>query len=174
MEEEIILVDTFDNPIGYLGKTETHKLGLLHRAFSVFIFNDNNQLLLQQRAKNKYHSGGLWTNSCCSHPRKNETTLAAAERRLMEEMGISTPLKKNFDFIYKATVDNELTEHEYDHVFFGNYNSSPIINTDEVMDWKYESLDNIKMRIQKKPNDYTEWFKICFDEVQNRLFHSTY
>ena len=174
MEEEIILVELSDNPVGFMGKTETHKLGLLHRAFSIFIFNDKNELLLQQRALNKYHSGGLWTNSCCSHPRKNETTLESAERRLMEEMGIRTPLKKNFDFIYKATLDNELTEHEYDHVFFGNYNSSPIINTDEVMDWKYESLDNIKMDIQKNPKAYTEWFKICFDEVQNRMLHSTH
>jgi isopentenyl-diphosphate delta-isomerase len=174
MEEELILVDLSDNPIGYLGKTETHELGLLHRAFSVFIFNDKNELLLQQRALNKYHSGGLWTNSCCSHPRKNETTLQSAERRLMEEMGISTSLKKNFDFIYKATFDNALIEHEFDHVFFGTYNLPPIINTDEVMDWKYESLNNIKTDMQKNPNNYTAWFKICFDEVQKRMLLSAH
>jgi isopentenyl-diphosphate delta-isomerase len=174
MEEELILVDLSDNPIGYLGKTETHELGLLHRAFSVFIFNDKNELLLQQRALNKYHSGGLWTNSCCSHPKKNETTLQSAERRLMEEMGISTSLKKNFDFIYKAILDNVLIEHEFDHVFFGTYNLPPIINTDEVMDWKYESLKNIKTDMQKNPNKYTEWFKICFDEVQNRMLHTNH
>jgi isopentenyl-diphosphate delta-isomerase len=174
MEEELILVDLSDNPIGYLGKTETHELGLLHRAFSVFIFNDKNELLLQQRALKKYHSGGLWTNSCCSHPKKNETTLQSAERRLMEEMGISTSLKKNFDFIYKAILDNALIEHEFDHVFFGTYNLSPIINTDEVMDWKYESLKNIKTDMQKNPNKYTEWFKICFDEVQNRMLHTNH
>ena len=132
MIEKVILVDKNDNEVGTMEKQEAHVKGLLHRAFSVFIFNDKNELLLQRRAVNKYHSGGLWTNTCCSHPRQNEKTKDAAKRRLLEEMGMRSTLKKQFDFIYKAKLDNNLYEHEFDHVFFGFTNDLPIINQEEV------------------------------------------
>ena len=148
-------------------KQEAHVKGLLHRAFSVFIFNDKNELLLQRRAVNKYHSGGLWTNTCCSHPRQNEKTKDAAKRRLLEEMGMRSTLKKQFDFIYKAKLDNNLYEHEFDHVFFGFTNDLPIINPEEVEDYTYKTLEDIGNEMKTIPDKYTEWFKICFREVVN-------
>lgn len=165
MTEKVILVDKKDKEVGSMEKQEAHIKGLLHRAFSVFIFNDKNELLLQRRALKKYHSGGLWTNTCCSHPRKNETTLDAANRRLVEEMGMRCIIKKQFDFIYKAQLDNNLYEHEFDHVFFGFSNEQPLINTEEVEEYTYKTLEDIGNEIKKTPEKYTEWFKICFKEV---------
>ena len=165
MIEKVILVDKNDKEFGSMEKQEAHVKGLLHRAFSVFIFNDKNELLLQRRAVKKYHSGGLWTNTCCSHPRQNETTLDAAKRRLVEEMGMRCDLKKQFDFIYKAKLDNNLYEHEFDHVFFGFSNDLPQINTKEVEEYTYKTLEVIGNEIKTNPEKYTEWFKICFKEV---------
>jgi len=167
MIEKVILVDKNDNEVGTMEKQEAHVKGLLHRAFSVFIFNDKNELLLQRRAVNKYHSGGLWTNTCCSHPRQNEKTEDAAKRRLLEEMGMRSTLKKQFDFVYKAKLDNNLYEHELDHVFFGFTNDLPIINPEEVEDYTYKTLEDIGNEMKANPDKYTEWFKICFREVVN-------
>ena len=167
MIEKVILVDKNDNEVGAMEKQEAHVKGLLHRAFSVFIFNDKNELLLQRRAVNKYHSGGLWTNTCCSHPRQNEKTEDAAKRRLLEEMGMRSTLKKQFDFVYKAKLDNNLYEHEFDHVFFGFTNDLPIINPEEVEDYTYKTLEDIGNEMKTIPDKYTEWFKICFREVVN-------
>ena len=167
MKEKVILVDKNDNELGTMEKQEAHVKGLLHRAFSVFIFNDKNELLLQRRAVNKYHSGGLWTNTCCSHPRQNEKTEDAAKRRLLEEMGLRSTLKKQFDFVYKAKLDNNLYEHEFDHVFFGFTNDLPIINPEEVEEYTYKTLEDIGNEMKAIPDKYTEWFKICFREVVN-------
>jgi isopentenyl-diphosphate delta-isomerase len=167
MKEKVILVDKNDNELGTMEKQEAHVKGLLHRAFSVFIFNDKNELLLQRRAVNKYHSGGLWTNTCCSHPRQNEKTEDAAKRRLLEEMGLRSTLKKQFDFVYKAKLDNNLYEHEFDHVFFGFTNDLPIINPEEVEEYTYKTLEDIGNEMKTIPDKYTEWFKICFREVVN-------
>lgn len=167
MIEKVILVDKNDNEVGTMEKQEAHVKGLLHRAFSVFIFNDKNELLLQRRAVNKYHSGGLWTNTCCSHPRQNEKTEDAAKRRLLEEMGMRSTLKKQFDFVYKAKLDNNLYEHEFDHVFFGFTNDLPIINPEEVEEYTYKTLEDIGNEMKTTPDKYTEWFKICFREVVN-------
>ena len=167
MIEKVILVDKNDNEVGTMEKQEAHVKGLLHRAFSVFIFNDKNELLLQRRAVNKYHSGGLWTNTCCSHPRQNEKTEDAAKRRLLEEMGLRSTLKKQFDFVYKAKLDNNLYEHEFDHVFFGFTNDLPIINPEEVEEYTYKTLEDIGNEMKTIPDKYTEWFKICFIEVVN-------
>lgn len=165
MIEKVILVDKNDQELSSMEKQEAHIKGLLHRAFSVFIFNDKNELLLQRRAVKKYHSGGLWTNTCCSHPRQKEKTLDAAKRRLVEEMGMRCDLKKQFDFIYKAKLDNNLYEHEFDHVFFGFSNDLPQINTKEVEEYTYKTLEVIGNEIKTNPEKYTEWFKICFKEV---------
>ena len=165
MIEKVILVDKNDQELSSMEKQEAHIKGLLHRAFSVFIFNDKNELLLQRRAIKKYHSGGLWTNTCCSHPRQKEKTLDAAKRRLVEEMGMRCDLKKQFDFIYKAKLDNNLYEHEFDHVFFGFSNDLPQINTKEVEEYTYKTLEVIGNEIKTNPEKYTEWFKICFKEV---------
>ena len=165
MIEKVILVDKNDQELSSMEKQEAHIKGLLHRAFSVFIFNDKNELLLQRRAIKKYHSGGLWTNTCCSHPRQKEKTLDAAKRRLVEEMGMRCDLKKQFDFIYKAKLDNNLYEHEFDHVFFGFSNDLPQINTNEVEEYTYKTLEVIGNEIKTNPKKYTEWFKICFKEV---------
>jgi len=168
-EEKVILVDDNDQSIGLMNKQEAHIKGVLHRAFSIFIFNSKNELLLQQRALHKYHSGGLWTNTCCSHPRDGESTLEAANRRLIEEMGMACSLDKKFDFIYKAKLDNDLYEHEFDHVFFGFSNDQPRINSDEVASFKYISLDDLVVDMKLNPQLYTEWFKICFSEVVERF-----
>ena len=167
--EEVILVNEKDKVLGYMEKQEAHIKGLMHRAFSIFIFNDKNELLLQKRAVEKYHSGGLWTNTCCSHPRKNETNIEAAYRRLNEEMGMSCVLNKVFTFTYKATLDKGLTEHEFDHVFFGFTNQKPKINTDEVAEYKYISIVNLEKTVSTRPELFTEWFLICFPKVINQL-----
>ena len=166
-DEYVILVDTRDREIGVMEKMEAHRKGFLHRAFSVFIFNDKGQMLLQQRAGVKYHSGGLWTNACCSHPRKDEETRAAAERRLIEEMGMNVPLRKLFSFIYMTPLDNELTEHEYDHVFIGFSNEDPVVNKDEVESFRWAFPDQVRSELTNGQPVYTEWFKICFDELMN-------
>ena len=169
MEEKVILVDEQDNLIGLMEKLEAHQKALLHRAFSVFILNDKGEIMLQQRAANKYHSPNLWTNTCCSHPREGETTIEAGKRRLQEEMGFVTELSEVLSFIYKAPCDNGLTEHELDHILIGYYNNSPIINPDEVSSWRWESPKNIKADITKHPHQYTEWFKIIFDKFYNQI-----
>lgn len=162
MKEEVILVNEMDEPVGQLEKMQAHQEGLLHRAFSIFILNDKGEMLLHKRAKEKYHSGGLWTNACCSHPRPSESVLDAAHRRLNEEMGMQCELRASFSFIYKAKLDNDLTEHELDHVLIGNYSDAPNPNTNEVEDWKYLSVSTIQKEIQLQPEAYTEWFKIAF------------
>lgn len=164
IEEQVILVDENDNQIGLMPKMEAHEKALLHRAFSVFVFNDNNELMLQQRALHKYHSPGLWTNTCCSHQREGESNLEAGKRRLQEEMGFVTELEETTSFIYKAPFDNGLTEHEYDHIMIGYYNDEPNINEDEVADWKWMNLEDVKVDIALHPEKYTAWFKIIFDK----------
>jgi isopentenyl-diphosphate delta-isomerase len=163
--EQVILVDVNDIPIGSMEKMEAHEKGLLHRAFSVFIFNDKNEMLLQQRALNKYHSGGLWTNACCSHPRPGENTLDAAKRRLYEEMGIKTDLQYKTSFTYKTAFDNGLTEHEFDHIFIGKFNGEPQLNKEEVNAFSWEKSDEIRRSIKKSPDNYTSWFKIAMEKV---------
>ena len=162
-EEKLVLVDKNDNQIGLMPKMEAHQKGILHRAFSIFIFNSENQILLQKRSSNKYHSGGLWTNTCCSHPRDGENIIDAGSRRLSEEMGIKTELKKAFNFTYKAELENGLIEHEYDHVLIGEFNGSPILNKDEAEDWKWMSLEEIEKDINENQEDYTVWFVIAFE-----------
>jgi isopentenyl-diphosphate delta-isomerase len=168
-EEQVILVDENDVQIGLMPKMEAHEKAVLHRAFSVFVFNNKNELMLQQRAMNKYHSPGLWTNTCCSHQRDGESNLAAGKRRLFEEMGFVTELKETTSFIYKAPFDNGLTEHELDHILIGNYNDSPLPNKDEVGGWKWMALDAVKSDVIEQPELYTEWFKIIFDKFYNYL-----
>ena len=168
-EEKVILVNERDEQIGLMEKLEAHEKALLHRAFSVFILNDKNEIMLQQRAAEKYHSPLLWTNTCCSHQREGETNIEAGTRRLFDEMGIITELKELFYFIYKAPFDNGLTEHELDHVMIGYYNDEPKINPDEVESWKWMSIDEVKDDMQQNPEIYTVWFKIIFDEFYHFL-----
>ena len=166
---DVILVDEQDVQTGIMEKMEVHQKALLHRAFSVFIFNDTGEILLHKRADKKYHSGGLWTNACCSHPQPGEEILAAAEIRLQEEMGFCTILTKAFDFIYKAPFDNGLTEHEFDHVFIGTYNGDILPNADEVSNYCFKSMEEIKDSVQSHPKKYTEWFKIAFPKMEAYL-----
>ncbi|WP_203257372.1 isopentenyl-diphosphate Delta-isomerase [Hyunsoonleella ulvae] len=168
-EEKVILVNEQDEQIGLMPKMEAHEKALLHRAFSVFIFNENNQLMLQQRALDKYHSPGLWTNTCCSHQRDGETNIEAGKRRLQEEMGFTVDLKESVSFIYKAPFDNGLTEHEYDHVLLGKYNGIPKINPEEVANWKWMSLEEVKNDMTIHPEDYTAWFKVIFDKFYQHI-----
>ena len=163
-KEKVILVNEKDEQIGLMEKIEAHEKALLHRAFSVFVFNDKNELMIQQRARSKYHSPGLWTNTCCSHQREGETNIEAGKRRLQEEMGFSTELKDTISFIYKAPFDNGLTEHEFDHILVGNFEGEPNLNPEEVADWKWMSLEAIEKDMEKNPSIYTEWFKIIFDK----------
>ena len=163
--EYVVLVDEQDNPIGKMEKQQAHIEGLLHRAFSIFIFNSENKLLLQKLASSKYHCGGLWTNSCCSHPRENENIQDAANRRLVEEMGMQCSLKPIFTFMYKAEFDNGLIEHEFDHVFFGESNQTPNINTEEVEAYRYISMDALQQEIKEFPEKFTPWFIIALDRV---------
>lgn len=169
MEEKVILVNQNDEPIGLMPKMEAHEKALLHRAFSVFVLNDKNELMLQQRASHKYHSPLLWTNTCCSHQRENETNIEAGNRRLQEEMGFTTELKELFSFIYKAPFDNGLTEHELDHVMIGYYNGEPTINPDEVEAWKWLDIDEVRRDMEQNPEQYTAWFKIIFDKFYHFL-----
>ena len=167
--EQVILVNERDDEIGTMPKMEAHIKGELHRAFSIFIFNEKKEMLLQQRSVEKYHSGGLWTNACCSHPRPNEENMDAANRRLHEELGFTTPLQKIFHFTYNASLDNGLIEHEFDHVFIGTYNGEIIPNPDEVKDYFYQSMDEIEASIRQMPEKYTAWFCIAFPKVKEWL-----
>ena len=165
--EEVILVDKHDVEQGTMEKMEAHKNGgTLHRAFSVFVFNTKGELLLQRRALHKYHSGGLWTNTCCSHPRPGETVREAGHRRLEEEMGMQCKLVELFSFEYKAELDGGMTEWELDHVLLGLSEKEPSINEEEAADFKYMPLDEIDEDLNKNPQNYTEWFKICFERVK--------
>lgn len=167
--EKVVLVDRNDTPLGEMEKMEAHRKALLHRAFSIFVFNDKNELMLQQRAESKYHSPGLWTNTCCSHPRPGESLQDAGHRRLVEEMGFDCRLEKIFDFIYEAELDKGLTEHEFDHVLFGRYNQNPVINPDEVATFKWMTMDDIARDMEVSPEKYTVWFRIAFDRVFEHL-----
>lgn len=169
MEELVILVNENDEKVGLMPKMEAHEKGLLHRAFSIFIFNEKNELLLQQRALEKYHSPGLWTNTCCSHQRDGESSLEAGTRRLEEEMGFTTDLKETTSFIYKAPFDNGLTEHELDHILIGRFDGVPKINENEVAAWKWVPLEAVKEDFHVNPHQYTAWFKIIFDKFYNYL-----
>lgn len=169
MTDYLILVDKNDKQWGKLEKLLVHELGLLHRAFSVFIFNSKGELLLQQRADDKYHSGGLWTNTCCSHPRFGEEISWAIERRLKEEMGISCKTDFVFSFIYKTQFENGLTEHEFDHVYFGVSDELPIPEKSEVKNWKYISIKNLEADIIIHPERYTAWMKICLPQVSSHF-----
>jgi len=168
-EEHVILVNEKDEQIGTMPKMEAHEKAVLHRAFSVFVLNDIGELLLQQRATSKYHSPLLWTNTCCSHQRIGESNIEAGKRRLLEEMGFVTELKDVVSFIYKAPFDNGLTEHEFDHVLVGTYNEDPNINIDEVNNFKWMTLENVKVDMELHPEVYTEWFKIIFDKFYKHL-----
>jgi len=163
MEENVIIVDQNDQKIGLMPKMEAHQKGVLHRAFSVFVFNDREELLIQQRAAHKYHSPLLWANTCCSHQRDGENTEEAGKRRLREEMGFSCDITEKKSFIYKAQFDNGLIEHEFDHILIGNYNQNPVINPDEVADYKWIKLEALRKDIQKHPENYAAWFKIIFE-----------
>ncbi len=167
--EYVVLVDKQDNALGLMEKIEAHRKALLHRAFSVFVFNDKGELLLQQRAASKYHSPLLWANTCCSHQREGEGNEEAGTRRLKEEMGFSCTLEEKFSFIYKAPFDNGLTEHELDHVLVGSYNADPVINTEEVADYKWMPINTVKEDIANRPEIYTEWFKIIFDAFYHKI-----
>jgi isopentenyl-diphosphate delta-isomerase len=165
-EKEVVLVNEQDEPLGTMEKMEAHRKGLLHRAFSVFIFNNKGEMLLQQRARNKYHSGGLWTNACCSHPAPGEEVGKAAARRLKEEMGFSVSLEKIFDFTYRSEMENGLTEHEFDHVFAGFYDGPITPDKDEVQDYCYKSMDAIRQHLQSHPQQFTAWFHIAFPKIE--------
>ncbi len=167
--EEVVLVDGSDNPLGVMEKLEAHRQGVLHRAFSVLLFNDAGQLLLQRRACDKYHSAGLWTNTCCSHPRPLENIQQATERRLMEEMGIRVSPDFLYSFKYKAELDSNLVEHEYDHVYTGIFNGTPNINPDEVSDWRYTDIHEIRNDIDLNPAHYTAWFKLIMESLPERI-----
>lgn len=169
MINDLILVDKNDNVIGSMEKLEAHEKGLLHRAFSVFIFNSQGEILMQKRNSKKYHSGGLWSNTCCSHPRPGEKTDAAAHRRLMEEMGMKADLIHAFSFIYKSELDKGLTEHELDHVFIGYSDDLPNLNPSEVEDYCYISPSLLDIGIRNHPDEYTSWLKICFDELMQYM-----
>lgn len=165
MPELVVLVDKNDIPVGVDEKLKVHQEGKLHRAFSVFIFNSQNQLLLQQRALDKYHSAGLWTNTCCSHPRPQEETLSAAHRRLQEEMGFDCELKEIFNFEYRADFNNGLIEHELDHVLVGHYDKEPVPNPQEAESYKWVDVRWLEKDMIENPNIYTFWLKISFAKV---------
>jgi isopentenyl-diphosphate delta-isomerase len=166
IREFVQLVDEQNREIGVMEKMEAHKLGKLHRAVSVILFNSRNQMLLQQRARGKYHSAGLWANTCCTHPRPGENAEAAATRRRKEEMGISCQLTHQFDVVYKASLDNGLTEYEYDHVFYGYSDDFPVPNYNEVYAWKYLSTDHLEGWLHSAPDAFTAWFPLLFDKVK--------
>lgn len=163
---DVILVNERDEPTGIMEKMEAHRKAVLHRAFSIFIFNNKGEMLLQQRALGKYHSGGLWTNACCSHPAPGEETPNAAMRRLHEEMGFTTSLEKIFDFVYRYEFEHGLTEHEFDHVFIGIYDGKISPDPMEVKDYCYKGLEEIHATLQSHPQKYTAWFGIAFPKVQ--------
>ena len=163
MNDYVILVDENNNQIGLEEKILAHKKNLLHRAFSIFIFNDSFEILLQKRAPNKYHSGNLWTNTCCSHPLENLSLVESAKKRLIEEMGIKANLNEVFSFIYQAEFGNGLSEYEYDHVLFGISNNQPILNPDEAIDYKWIKISDLKAQIEKNPGNFTVWLQIMIN-----------
>lgn len=163
--QQVILVNEKDEAVGIADKMQVHRDGLLHRAFSIFIFNSKGEMLLQQRALTKYHSGGLWTNACCSHPKPGEETMTSAAIRLKEELGFETSLEKIFEFTYKASFDNGLTEHEFDHVYAGAYDGPIQCNKEEVMDYCFKDLQEIQQSLLTHPGKYTTWFHLAFPEV---------
>jgi isopentenyl-diphosphate delta-isomerase len=165
MNEQLVLVDRNDTAIGVMDKLQAHQEGHLHRAFSIFVFNAAGELLLQRRNPQKYHSGGLWANTCCSHPRPGETLAAAAHRRLGEEMGFDCKMETGFSFIYKVLFDNGLIEHEYDHVFVGYYDDDPLPNPTEVVEWQWIGLADLQQRISARPQDYVHWLRLIFERV---------
>jgi isopentenyl-diphosphate delta-isomerase len=165
MEEQVILVDQHDQQIGTMEKLAAHRSGKLHRAFSVFIFNNKGELLLQQRALHKYHSAGLWTNTCCSHPKPGETTSDAVKRRLQEEMGMACNVSYGFNFTYQANFDNNLIEHEFDHVYFGISDELPLPNPDEVANFKYCNLTTLGKDLKQNPDQYSAWLNICYQRM---------
>lgn len=165
----VVLVNEWDEDIAVMDKLEAHKLGKLHRAFSIFIFNNQGEILLQQRANDKYHGGGLWTNTCCSHPQLAEDIKESAEKRLEFEMGFHTKLEKKFHFIYHAQVENNLIEHEFDHVFVGIYNENPIPNIQEVTNYKWMKLNDLESWILKEPSAFTYWFKEALPILKSHL-----
>jgi isopentenyl-diphosphate delta-isomerase len=167
MLQEVLLVDERDVPVGTAEKMDAHRKGLLHRAFSVFIFDNAGRMLLQKRAKEKYHGGDLWTNACCSHPSVNDEIKNSAEARLQEELGFTTSLQKIFEFKYRAEVENDLIEHEYDHVFAGEYNGAIHPNTNEVSDYCYKEISEIKKSLTDNPSQFTFWFKMAFPKVEH-------
>ena len=164
MRQKVILVDELDRVLGTEDKIKAHEKGLLHRAFSVFVINNEDELLLQKRASDKYHSPGLWTNTCCSHPAPGDDLQHSAEKRLSEEMGFSCSLTWAFKLIYRVSFDNGLTEHELDHVFFGRFNDNPMPNLHEVEDWRWENIDSLKHDLIKNPRQYTYWFRLMYDK----------
>lgn len=165
MFEKVVLVDNEDNVVGKEEKVTAHKKGFLHRAFSIFVFNSKGEILLQKRARNKYHSGGLWSNACCGHPRPREKLETAAKRRLKEEMGFNCDLKEIFDFKYKIGFANGLTENEVDHVFIGIYDDNPMPNSEEVEDWKFMNIKELEDDMMEKPDKYTYWFSLSVKKV---------
>ena len=169
MEEQVILVDHQDNELGQMGKLEVHEKGLLHRAFSIFIFNETGQLLIHQRAAGKYHCPGRWTNTCCSHPRPGEEIQDAAARRLVEEMGFSAEIQPLFSFVYHADVGGGLVEHELDHVFIGRYEGVVAPDPSEVSDFKYVDMDDLIQDVKQGPDRYTPWFRVCLPQVTELL-----
>jgi isopentenyl-diphosphate delta-isomerase len=169
IEEQVVLVDSEDNVLGTMGKMQAHREGVLHRAVSVFIVNGEGEMLLQQRAITKYHSPGLWTNACCTHPRLNETYADCAQRRLKEEMGITTELTPAFSFIYKGDVENGLTEHELDHVFVGRYDGPVIFDPAEVAGCTFAPLNDVRKRLRERPEEFTIWFRAIFERVSGHL-----
>lgn len=172
MQEEVVLVDDMDNIAGRMEKLEAHRQGALHRAFSVFIFNRQGELLLQKRAAGKYHSAGLWSNTCCGHPRPGEQILSAAARRLFEEMGIDCTLYYVFKFAYFARLSETMAEHEIDAVFFGISDALPIVNPDEAAEYGYVGMLELEQDLAENPEKYTKWLQICFTKVleQYKLF----
>ena len=169
-KEEVILVNEKDEEVGRMEKFEAHRKALLHRAFSVFIFNKKGEMLLQKRANSKYHSGGLWSNACCSHPNPGEEIMEAALRRLKEELGFQVPLKKIFEFTYKAEFENGLTEHEFDHVYASEYNGLISPNHKEISDYCYKDIIEIKESLKSHPQKYTVWFHLTFPKIEEWLF----
>lgn len=165
MEEHVVLVDENDNPVGVAEKLAAHRCGSLHRAISVFVFDSRGRLLLQRRAAAKYHSGGLWSNTCCSHPRPSEGVVAAARRRLREEMGFECELTTVFGFVYRVAFPNDLVEHEYDHVLFGRYDGDPMPCPDEADDWKWVEVAEVAADVKANPGRYSFWFAACLDRV---------
>lgn len=166
--ENVILVDHRDTPLGIREKQDAHVEGVLHRAFSVFVLDSEGRMLLQQRALSKYHSGGLWSNTCCSHPRPGESTAAAAQRRLFEEMGFHCPLETAFSFVYRADVGGGLIEHEYDHVFIGRFDGDPAPDPAEVADWRWVEREDLLGEVQERQDRFTYWFHVAFRELRER------